>query len=79
MMNETLYKRLEDLCARENVIVKLSDNTFRTFVDLLYDDIKSWSKPMEAQDVAIIHRIEEHVSFMVARILTDTHTGTTHD
>ena len=78
-MNKTLYKRLEDLCARENVIVKLSDNTFRTFVDLLYDDIKSWSKPMEAQDVAIIHRIEEHVSFMVARILTDTHTGTTHD
>ena len=78
-MNETLYKRLEDLCARENVIVKLSDNTFRTFVDLLYDDIKSWSKPMEAQDITIIHRIEEHVSFMVARILTDTHTGTTHD
>jgi hypothetical protein len=78
-MNETLYKRLEDLCARENVIAKLSDNTFRTFVDLLYDDIKSWSKPMEAQDTAIIHRIEEHVSFMVARILTDTNTGTTHD
>jgi hypothetical protein len=78
-MNKTLYKRLEDLCARENVIAKLSDNTFRTFVDLLYDDIKSWSKPMEAQDTAIIHRIEEHVSFMVARILTDTHTGTTHD
>ena len=38
-MNKTLYKRLEDLCARENVIAKLSDNTFRTFVDLLYDDI----------------------------------------
>ena len=78
-MNETLYKRLEDLCARENVIAKLSDNTFRTFVDLLYDDIKDWSKPMEAQDITIIQRIEEHVSFMVARILTDTHTGTTHD
>ena len=78
-MNETLYKRLEDLCARENVIAKLSDNTFRTFVDLLYDDIKDWSKPMEAQDTAIIHRIEEHVSFMVARILTDTHIGTIHD
>ena len=78
-MNKTLYKRLEDICARENVIAKLSDNTFRTFVDLLYDDIRTWDNPLDVSDTDVMYRIEEHLSHMVARILTDTHTGTTHD
>ncbi len=78
-MNRTLYKKLEDICAREYILNKLSATKFRTFVDFLYDDIRTWDKPMEVSEVDIIHRIEEHVSFMVARILTDTHTGTTHD
>ena len=78
-MNRTLYKKLEDICAREYILNKLSATKFRTFVDFLYDDIRTWDEPMKVSEVDIIHRIEEHVSFMVARILTDTHTGTTHD
>ena len=78
-MNKTLYKRLEDICAREYVVNKLSEDKFRTFVDFLYDDIRTWDRPTDVSDVDVIHRIEEHLSHMVARILTNTHTGTTHD
>ena len=46
-MNETLYKRLEDICAREYVINKLTKDKFRTFVDFLYDDIRTWDNPTE--------------------------------
>jgi len=78
-MSKTLYKRLEDICASEYVVNKLSDKNFRTFVDFLYDDLRKWDRPTDASDVDIIHRIEEHLSFMVSRILIDTHMGTIHD
>lgn len=78
-MNRTLYKKLEDICAREYVVNKLSENKFRIFVDFLYDDIKTWDKPMSVSEVDVIHRIEEHISHMVSRILVDVHIGTTHD
>ena len=78
-MSKTLYKRLEDICAREYVVNKLSENKFRIFVDFLYDDIKTWDKPMSVSEVDVIHRIEEHISNMVSRILVDVHIGTTHD
>jgi hypothetical protein len=42
MMSKTLYKRLEDICAREYVVNRLSEHKFRTFVDFLYDDIRTW-------------------------------------
>ena len=79
MMSKTLYKKLEDICAREYVVNKLSENKFRIFVDFLYDDIKTWDKPMSVSEVDVIHRIEEHISHMVSRILVDVHIGTTHD
>lgn len=78
-MSKTLYKKLEDICAREYVVNKLSENKFRIFVDFLYDDIKTWDKPMSVSEVDVIHRIEEHISHMVSRILVDVHIGTTHD
>jgi len=78
-MNRTLYKKLEDICAREHLINKLSANKYRTFVDLLYDDIRTWDKPIKVSEVDIIHRIGEHLSYMVSRSLADTCTGTTHD
>ena len=78
-MNRTLYKKLEDICAREYIINKLSANKFRTFVDFLYDDIRTWDKPMNVSEVDIIHRIGEHLSYMVSSSLADTCTGTTHD
>ena len=78
-MNRTLYKKLEDICAREYIINKLSANKFRTFVDFLYDDIRTWDKPMNVSEVDIIHRIEEHLSYMVSRRLADAHIGTNHD
>ena len=78
-MNETLYKRLEDICAREYVINKLTEDKFRTFVDFLYDDIRTWDNPLDVSDTDVMYRIEEHLSHMVARILNDTHIGTIHD
>ena len=78
-MNKTLYKRLEDICAREYVVNRLSEHKFRTFVDFLYDDMRTWDRPTEVSDVDVIHRIEEHLSYMVSRRLADTHIGTNHD
>jgi len=74
-MNRTLYKKLEDICAREYIINKLSANKFRTFVDFLYDDIRTWDKPMEVSEVDIIHRIEEHMSYMVSSFLDKRYEG----
>jgi len=78
-MNRTLYKKLEDICAREYILNKLSATKFRTFVDFLYDDIRTWDEPMNVSEVDIIHRIGEHLSYMVSSLLADTCTGTTHD
>ena len=74
-MNRTLYKKLEDICAREYILSKLSATKFRTFVDFLYDDIRTWNEPMKVSDVDIIHRIEEHMSYMVSSYLTKTYEG----
>jgi len=78
-MNKTLYKKLEDICAREYIINKLSANKFRTFVDFLYDDIRTWDKPMNVSEVDIIHRIEEHVSYMVSSFLNKSYEGISVD
>lgn len=78
-MNRTLYKKLEDICAREYILSKLSSSKFRTFVDFLYDDIRTWDEPMNVSEVDIIHRIGEHLSYMVSSSLADTCTGTAHD
>ena len=74
-MNRTLYKKLEDICAREYILNKLSANKFRTFVDFLYDDIRTWNEPMNVSEVDIIHRIEEHMSYMVSSYLTKSYEG----
>ena len=78
-MNRTLYKKLEDICAREYIINKLSANKFRTFVDFLYDDIRTWDEPMNVSEVDIIHRIEEHMSYMVSSYLTKPYESTSMD
>ncbi len=78
-MNRTLYKKLEDICAREYIINKLSANKFRTFVDFLYDDIRTWDKPMNVSEVDIIHRIEEHMSYMVSSYLNKSYGGISVD
>jgi len=78
-MNKTLYKRLEDICAREYIINKLSANKFRTFVDFLYDDIRTWDKPMNVSEIDIIHRIEEHMSYMVSSYLNKSYEGISVD
>ena len=74
-MNRTLYKKLEDICAREYILNKLSATKFRTFVDFLYDDIRTWDEPMNVSEVDIIHRIEEHMSYMVSSYLTKSYEG----
>ena len=74
-MNRTLYKKLEDICAREYILNKLSATKFRTFVDFLYDDIRTWDKPIEISEVDIIHRIEEHMSYMVSSFLDKRYEG----
>ena len=78
-MNRTLYKKLEDICAREYILIKLSANKFRTFVDFLYDDIRTWDKPMNVSEVDIIHRIEEHMSYMVSSYLNKSYEGISVD
>jgi hypothetical protein len=78
-MNRTLYKKLEDICAREYILNKLSATKFRTFVDFLYDDIRTWDKPMNVSEVDIIHRIEEHMSYMVSSYLTKPYESTSMD
>ena len=78
-MNRTLYKKLEDICAREYIINKLSANKFRTFVDFLYDDIRTWDEPMNLSEVDIIHRIEEHMSYMVSSFLNKSYEGISMD
>ena len=78
-MSKTLYKRLEDICAREYVVNKLSEHKFRTFVDFLYDDIRTWDKPMNVSEVDIIHRIEEHMSYMVSSYLNKSYEGISVD
>ena len=74
-MNRTLYKKLEDICAREYILNKLSATKFRTFVDFLYDDIRTWDEPMNVSEVDIIHRIEEHMSYMVSSFLDKRYEG----
>ena len=78
-MNRTLYKKLEDICAREYILNKLSATKFRTFVDFLYDDIRTWDKPMNVSEVDIIHRIEEHISYMVSSFLNKSYEGISMD
>ena len=78
-MNRTIYKKLEDICAREYIINKLSANKFRTFVDFLYDDIRTWDRPMSVSEVDVIHRIEEHVSYMVSSFLNKSYEGISVD
>ena len=78
-MNRTLYKKLEDICAREYILNKLSANKFRTFVDFLYDDIRTWDKPMNVSEVDIIYRIEEHMSYMVSIFLNKSYESTSSD
>jgi len=75
-MNRTLYKKLEDICAREYILNKLSATKFRTFVDFLYDDIRTWDKPMNVSEIDIIHRIEEHMSYMVSSFLNKPYEST---
>ena len=78
-MNRTLYKKLEDICAREYILNKLSATKFRTFVDFLYDDIRTWEEPMNVSEVDIIHRIEEHMSYMVSSFLNKSYEGISVD
>ena len=78
-MNRTLYKKLEDICAREYILNKLSATKFRTFVDFLYDDIRTWDEPMKVSDVDIIHRIEEHMSYMVSSYLNKPYESTSRN
>ena len=78
-MNRTLYKKLEDICAREYILNKLSATKFRTFGDFLYDNIRTWEEPMNVSEVDIIHRIEEHMSYMVSSFLNKSYEGISMD
>ena len=78
-MNKILYKRLDEICEREPIVNQLSKDRYRTFVDLLYTDINSWDKPMEVPEVDVIHRIEEHLSYMVSSYLNKSYEGISVD
>jgi len=79
MNNKTLYKRLDEICAREHIVNKLSANKYRTFVDLLYADLISWDNPLDVSEIDIVHRIGEHLTRMVSSMLVYPNIGTVHD
>ena len=79
---EDLYFGLQKLISKvskNNKVKGYGGELTHAFVDLLYDDIKTWDKPMSVSEVDVIHRVEEHLSYMVSRSLSDTHIGTNHD
>ena len=79
MMSKTLYKRLDEICERENILNQLPKDKYKTFVDLLYIDISSWDEPMNVSEVDVIHRIGEHLTRMVSSMLVYPNIGTVHD
>lgn len=72
---KTLYKTIEEICARDDIIRKLSTQQQLKFVDFLYEDIKSWDDPTNTTEMEIIHRLGEHISHMVSSILNEAYIG----
>ena len=78
-MNNILYEKIENVCARDFNVCNFSYPKFTAFVEKVYKDMSNWEKPLELTERDVINRVEQHVSHVVSSSLEDTHVGTNHD
>jgi len=78
-MNNILYEKIENVCARDFTVCNFSYPKFTAFVEKVYKDMSSWEKPLELTERDVINRVEQHVSYAINRSVDDAHIGTNHD
>ena len=74
-MNNILYEKIENVCARDFTVCNFSYPKFTAFVEKVYKDMSSWEKPLELTERDVIHRVEQHVSYAINRSVDDAPTG----
>lgn len=79
MMNNILYEKIENVCARDFTVCNFSYPKFTAFVEKIYKDMSNWEKPLELAERDIINRVEQHVSYAMNRSVDDAPTGINND
>jgi len=78
-MNNILYEKIENVCARDFTVCNFSYPKFTAFVEKIYKDMRNWEKPLELAERDIINRVEQHVSYAMNRSVDDAPTGINND
>jgi len=78
-MNNILYEKIENVCARDFTVCNFSYPKFTAFVEKVYKDMSSWEKPLELTERDVINRVEQHVSYAINRSVDDAPTGINND
>ncbi len=78
-MNNILYEKIENVCARDFTVCNFSYPKFTAFVEKVYRDMSSWEKPLELTERDVINRVEQHVSYAINRSVDDAPTGINND
>ena len=78
-MNNILYDKIENVCARDFVVSKLNIHKFTAFVENIYNDMSKWEQPIKITERDVIDRVEGYVSHVVSRSLDVYMKGTNHD
>ena len=78
-MNNILYEKIENVCARDFNVCNFSYPKFTAFVEKVYKDMSSWEKPLELTERDVINRVEQHVSYAINRSVDDAPTGINND
>ena len=78
-MNNILYEKIENVCARDFSVCNFSYPKFTAFVEKVYKDMSSWEKPLELTERDVINRVEQHVSYAINRSVDDAPTGINND
>jgi hypothetical protein len=74
-MNNILYEKIENVCARDFSVCNFSYPKFTAFVEKVYKDMSNWEKPLELTERDVINRVEQHVSYAINRSVDDAPTG----
>ena len=78
-MNNILYEKIENVCARDFSVCNFSYPKFTAFVEKVYKDMSKWEKPLELTERDVIHRVEQHISYAINRSVDDAPTGINND
>ena len=78
-MNNILYEKIENVCARDFSVCNFSYPKFTAFVEKVYKDMSNWEKPLELTERDVINRVEQHVSYAINRSVEDAPTGINND